>query len=212
MKRAKMPAVMPMLGLDGYMRVSGVATKYRKEYDKIAYELCAHHGFTIAQLAEVFDVSQASVIYRWLQQVPSFNTAVTDGRDFYDTHTVERTLIKAAIGYEYTETTEHMDANGDTISTVKHNKHQAPNVNAIRMWLYNRDAARYKDTKNLDVNGVVNHEHGITIDVSELDDKELGVVEKLLSKAVKTNATTARATALPPAFVNNGDDADTIEC
>jgi transcriptional regulator with XRE-family HTH domain len=58
--------------------MSGRPTKYDKQFDSMAYELCKH-GFTIEELAEHFNVSSRTISH-WMRNQESFRNAIFKGR------------------------------------------------------------------------------------------------------------------------------------
>lgn len=112
---------------------------------RIANILCKEHGFTLKQLARVFNVALITV-KTWMQKHAEFYAAVKSGRDFFDSEVVERTLLKRATGYEYEEVQikNGFDKNGNpTTETTTFTRYEPPNFVAIRFFLCNRDPGRY---------------------------------------------------------------------
>lgn len=121
----------------------------------IAEVLCREYGFLTVQLAEVFGVSRAAVI-KWASIHPEFRDAVRRGREEFDTGKVEQSLLKRALGYEYTEKTERVvfligkKKNTDVEvavpakEIVTTTKALPADVKAIMFWLQNRQPGRWK--------------------------------------------------------------------
>lgn len=126
----------------------GRPTKYKKEYDEQAYELCLLFGATNEQLAEYFNVNVDS-IYEWQKVHPSFSESLKRGKVIADVEVV-KTLFKRATGYEYKEVKneyegpEAAEEDTPTKKTVT-TKQMAPDVGAIAFWLKNRRGAQWND-------------------------------------------------------------------
>ena len=119
----------------------GRATKYRKEYDQLAYEMCLM-GATNAVMAEAFDVNE-STIENWLKNYPTFATKVRAGKLFADGK-VAAALYNRAVGQNVEEWRETMDKDGE-IHNLKTTKQLPGEVNAQRFWLKNRQPDNWKE-------------------------------------------------------------------
>lgn len=141
------------------------AKKYRKGvggrpsvYDPVktpkqAYLLCARHGATDEQLAEIFDVT-VTTIHNWKNQHPEFLDALKDGKDAWDTDKVEKALVHRAIGYSHDDVDIRV-VNGEIVQTpIK--KHYPPDATSMIFWLKNRQKDRWRDK--------VEHDHGVQED------------------------------------------------
>lgn len=115
-------------------------TKYRRNNPDIVRhysELHQNFGASPRELAELFDVSYATIL-KWMEQHEDFRQAIEDV-GFHMNLRVENALLKTACGYEYTEI---KDADGFITRTTK----LVPgNVNAQKFWLTNRSPDRWKD-------------------------------------------------------------------
>jgi hypothetical protein len=65
-------------------------TGYQKSFDKQAYIACAEGGFTNEQLRKLFDVKQYKTIWNWRNANPSFDEAITRGKDEFNQDKAER--------------------------------------------------------------------------------------------------------------------------
>jgi len=113
---------------------------------RIAYILSKEHGFTLKQLARVFNVALITV-KTWMQKHAEFYAAVKLGRDFFDSEVVEKTLLKRATGYEYEEVQikSGFDKNGGpTTETTIFTRYEPPNLIAATFWLTNRQPEQWK--------------------------------------------------------------------
>jgi len=126
------------------MRSIGRPTTYQPDYALQAKEWCAQFPFTHDELAKVFKVSRAT-IHNWKKEHPEFLASISDGVDDYHNPNVEKSLVRKAIGYDYTETMEEMDGNGALVKIRKTHKHAPPDTGALSFYLRNRKPDRWKD-------------------------------------------------------------------
>jgi hypothetical protein len=167
------PEKKPFADKYGIMRTSIYRTETydNHRFPHIAEILCKEYGFILVQLAEVFGVVKGTV-QSWIQTHPDFRTAVFRGREAFDTGRVEKSLLKRALGYKYTEKTERnvfligRKANSDVEvavparEVVTTQKELPPDVKAIMFWLQNRDSDRWKAVSYL--NAQVNANKTVT--------------------------------------------------
>jgi transcriptional regulator with XRE-family HTH domain len=189
---------------------------YEKTYDPVkfpqaAHVLCKEHGFTKAQLAEVFGVPVAT-LQGWINKYDEFQAAVLCGMDEFDSNVVERKLLQRATGYEYEEKTisEGFDRQGNRVETVTRSiKQQAPDVKAATFWLTNRRKNRWKQesqVNNVVSGGVTAHTDRtlkITADLSKMDVHQL----KALRDMIQVQSTNE----VHPADIENNDITHLIE-
>lgn len=117
---------------------------YNQEYhDKLAYRICAETGASNKALCKIFGLSVRQDLDRWYNLYPSLKEAVKAGRDFYYAERIEHSLVRRAMGYDYTET-ETGSRDGKPIE-VKRRKHVPPDVEAIKTYLRYRSPARWKE-------------------------------------------------------------------
>jgi hypothetical protein len=147
----------------------GRPPKYKSEYANMAKEIIRHSGFSIPKLAKVFSVDRATV-YRWMGEYPKFCDGIRQGRKIFDGIAIERSLVRRATGYRFTETTKEPNADGEMITTKRVSKIVPPDVAAIKHWQTNMDQANWKDRKS--------HEHGLDVDSQ-------GIVERLNSALLR---------------------------
>jgi hypothetical protein len=122
----------------------GRPTKFRKEYIKIAYQLCRLHGYTDEKLADVLDVDLSS-LKRWKEAHPEFRTEVQRGKDEFDSEQVESALLKRAKGFVRKRVTKrtYMIGNRQRVETTETMEEVAGSVDAERFWLRKRNPARW---------------------------------------------------------------------
>lgn len=123
---------------------------YKPEYAQMAQFCIEDSGFSMFKLAKLFKVSR-STIYRWIEGHQEFRDAVEKGRTVWDGLKIHKSLVKRAVGFRYTETTQEADENGDMKTTKKVSKMFPPDVAAIKHWQVNRDPDRWKDRQDVHV-------------------------------------------------------------
>jgi len=135
------------------MTETDTISKYKPEYCRQAYVASAG-GFDRAHLGKLFDVSKDE-IDDWLREYPEFAKAVLRGMDEYDTTQIEGALKKIALGYEYDEVTEKFDEDGDLVGRKIVTKQVQPSIQAITLWLTNRNRLRWSNRQDVAVTGGV---------------------------------------------------------
>ena len=124
-------------------------------------EAWARDGLTDVQICDNLGISVAS-FHNYKNEHLEFLEALKNGKEVIDIM-VENALLKAAMGYEYTETKE----TGNALEIT--NKYAQPNTTALIFWLKNRKPKEWRDKQDIDLNvkGKLN------INVTELSDEEL---------------------------------------
>jgi hypothetical protein len=129
----------------------GRPTKYNPTCNEQAYKLCLL-GFTDEELAAFFDV-HVDTVYEWKKVYPEFSEAVNRGKYIADGE-VAASLYKRSIGYSFEENTyEGINGNLQLTKTVE--KEMAPDPGAALNWLKNRQPKKWRDKKEVDLNGNV---------------------------------------------------------
>jgi len=128
----------------------GAPTKYRDDYARMALELFRSVPFSVVKLAKVLGVQRSSV-YNWMGEHPEFLDSIRQGRKIFDGQKIERSLVRRATGYRYTETTEEYDEDKSLKSVKKVKKTVPPDVAAIKHWQINMDQANWADKQRVDV-------------------------------------------------------------
>lgn len=136
-------------------------------FPQMAYVACLEGGFTDVKLAKLFNCN-ADTIYEWKKDHPEFSEAIKKGKLEHDNSAVVDSLLKRALGYDFTETTrerglipeykEEKDPDNPDVTiripigfpkmviTKKVKKHLAADVKAIELWLTNRHREIDPDT------------------------------------------------------------------
>jgi hypothetical protein len=132
----------------------GRPTKYSEDMHERAAFLIREFGMTDKQLAKAFGVAEAS-LKEWRQVYPAFSAATKEAKADYDSGTVEKSLLKRALGYRYKEVTKEKTDNGGMEITKEVIREMPPDTTAMIFWLKNRQPARWRDSKNIDHSGGV---------------------------------------------------------
>lgn len=117
-----------------------------------AYEGCG----TVSDLCEYLQIS-STVFYKWLKYEERFSEAVTRAKDFTD-DAVENALLKRALGFEFTETSERKSDGGDDDKGEKYvytetRKFVPGDVGAQKHWLAVRRGEKWNVAKKVEVSG-----------------------------------------------------------
>jgi len=128
---------------------AGRPTKYKSEYCKKALDFCSRMPFLVTDVAKMFDVA-VSTIEKWMIEYPEFSEAIKRGREEHDKK-VEQSLFERAMGYEHPE--EKIFNDQGKILRAQTIKHYPPDSTAMIFWLKNRQPEKWRDKKNIDVDG-----------------------------------------------------------
>lgn len=128
------------------VRNASVVDKWLEEDGLMLIECWSRDGYTIEDIANKIGVNKKT-IYDWRSQYPEIEHALRNGREIID-YKVENALLKSALGYKKKEvkvtTTMRYGKVVETIKEVTESE-QAPNVNAIQTWLYNRQKEKWRN-------------------------------------------------------------------
>jgi hypothetical protein len=118
----------------------GRPTLYRKSMVEQSRNLVLM-GYTHVQVAKFYNIDISS-LYLWKTLYPKFSDALNSTKDEDDSKVV-RSLHDIATGYSYVERKKETDDDGkEKLTRTK--KHMAPNIGAIKVWLYNRRPDEFK--------------------------------------------------------------------
>lgn len=117
-----------------------------EEDNLLLIECWTRDGYTIEDIANKIGIEKKT-IYDWRVNHPEIDQALRNGREIVD-YKVENALLKSALGYKKKEVKVTTTLRyGKVVETVKEvtESEQAPNVNAIQTWLYNRQRDKWKN-------------------------------------------------------------------
>ena len=112
----------------------------------------ARDGLIDQQIADNIGISK-STLYVWKRISKEFSNSLKRNKDIVDRE-VENSLLKRAMGYEYTEVTRERNGSGDMVETKRVTKQVVPDTTAIIFWLKNRKPNDYRDKRDLEVAGI----------------------------------------------------------
>lgn len=110
------------------------------------------HGLTDAELAKKIGVA-VRTIHRWKKDHPEFRDALIETKAILDAR-VEMSLFRRATGYLVTKT-EVTTEDGTETKQVTKTEEIAPDVQACRLWLMNRDPERWRDRQQVEHSGEI---------------------------------------------------------
>ena len=109
-------------------------TKYKKEYDELAYKLCLL-GSTDAEMADIIGVTE-STIALWKTKHRGFSDSIARGKEPADAE-IAGSLRKSAEGFEHK------------------GQYYPPNERSIRFWLMNRRPKDWREKTDVNLTGSV---------------------------------------------------------
>jgi len=134
----------------------GRPTKYKEEYNELAYKLCLL-GHTDEELAQFFEV-HVSTIHQWKLDYPDFSDSIKNGKEFADIEIVQ-SLYNRARGM----TLKKQVVKGEG-AIVEVEDEIPPDTTAMIFWLKNRQPKKWRDKQ------VQEHEGEITVINTPLSD------------------------------------------
>ena len=124
---------------------TGRETTYREELNELARKY-ALLGLTEEEMADVFNISVPTLI-DWKRRYPLFVEAINRGGINADAKVAERTYHRAlGVRVPATKIFQH----DGQIITHDYVEHYPPDTNAARLWLTNRQRARWKNREEVE--------------------------------------------------------------
>ena len=109
-------------------------------------EAWARDGLTDEEISKNIGISR-STLSEWKNRFSDISDALKKGKEIVDIH-VENSLLKRALGYEYTEVTKEV-VNGQMVAVKQVTKHIMPDTTAQIFWLKNRNPEKWRDSRQL---------------------------------------------------------------
>jgi hypothetical protein len=134
-------------------RQTGRPPSYSPVFAEEARAMC-QLGATDRDLADAFQVAIAT-IWRWSCAYPDFRSALKLGKKVADENVV-RSLYQKAIGYSYDAVKIFMPAGAEEPIYAPYTEHVPPDTTAAIFWLKNRQPDKWRDQRNVEVNGELN--------------------------------------------------------
>lgn len=168
-RRTKAPAKRYTRNCAGHLLAEGSRVFLPDHLDQV--RAIAMRGIDEDQLSEIFDISKRQ-LGLWKSQFPAFKKALEAGYTDADA-AVLGALYQTAVGYTHDEE-KVFQWDGEVIraDTVKHYK---PDVQAIKLWLTNRQRENWADRKQTEHSGQDGGPIGIR------DETKLEVVSSILA-------------------------------
>ena len=126
----------------------GRPSKFDEKFCVQAKKLCML-GATDVELAEFFEVSETT-INTWKKEHPKFLLSIKEGKQEADSEVASK-LYHRAIGYEHPEV--HVSNYQGEVTLTPLTKHYAPDPTAAIFWLKNRQPAKWRDIKAVEIGG-----------------------------------------------------------
>lgn len=129
--------------------MAGRPNKYYSHVEPklLLIEAWARDGVTEEQICNNLDVS-VSAWSEYKKEFPALVEALKNGREVIDVM-VENALLKAALGYNYTEE----ELNKITGQPIELRKVAHPNTTALIFWLKNRRPKEWRDKQEIEHSG-----------------------------------------------------------
>lgn len=125
-------------------------TKYSSESVDLCCALVKQFGATQKQMARVLGCTHVT-ISNWKKAHPDFKAKLRTAWDFFNSEKTEKSLIRRANGYSWTQTRIQI-VDGKRIVTTK-NVHVPPDPACIKFYLTNRATDRWRNQID------VSHDH-----------------------------------------------------
>ncbi|KKM66655.1 hypothetical protein LCGC14_1479010 [marine sediment metagenome] len=126
----------------------GRPTLFKQEFAEIAKELILH-GMSLSKLA-IFLKIHRDTLYQWMKDHPKFSDTITKAQDDYNCGRVEKSMLRSAQGFRFTETTHEADKDGNMVLTKKVRKFVPPNATMAIFWSTNRAKNRWKHQNRME--------------------------------------------------------------
>jgi len=128
------------------MNKGGQPTKYKPEYDRQVFRF-ALLGATDDEIADFYEV-HVDTITNWKKAHPSFFASLKRGKLEADGK-VTKSLYQRAKGYSHFE--DKIFNNNGIPLVVPTIKHYAPDTTACIFWLKNRQSAKWRDKRDIEI-------------------------------------------------------------
>jgi hypothetical protein len=149
----------------------GGPSRYRPEYDAEARNLCLL-GYTDTEIAEVFDVSIGTLM-EWKKRYPSFSASIRTGGVIADGQ-MAAALDARAVGHSRAAVKIHRPRGEKEPVIEPYIQHHAPDSNAAKFWLMNRQGKRWRERQEIDAKDSL---------ASQTPEQRLAAVVELMAKA-----------------------------
>ena len=131
-------------------------------------------GYSIQDIAEILGINPVT-LHKWRNRFPQIDEAMKAGKEVID-YKVESALLKCALGYKTKEVkTTTIMRFGKVVETQKEvlEKENAPNVQAITLWLTNRNKEKWKTPNSKSLLDEVEEDTSIQVTVTRAGKDEV---------------------------------------
>lgn len=150
-------------------RKEGQPTKYRKEFNEMAFKLCLL-GAKDKDLARFFEVTEQTVNH-WKNDYPKFFSSLKAGKEEADAK-IGESLYHRAKGYSHPDV--HISNFKGEITITPIIKHYPPDTTAAIFWLKNRNPQNWRDVTRVELTG----KDGEAIEFNSAEDLKIELVRR----------------------------------
>jgi len=146
----------------------------------------ARDGYSYQDIADRFGIA-GSTLSRWREKYPQIDEAIKEGKELTD-YRVENALLKCALGYKTKEVkTTTIMRYGKVVETQVEEleKEQAPNVQAITLWLTNRNKDKWKTPNSKNLLDEVEEDSTIQVTVTRAGKHEADNGEDIVNESIE---------------------------
>ena len=165
--------------------------KGERKWDEKFYKMIPDlilEGLTLKKIADIIGVNPKT-IHQWKKEKKRLGNAITKARDKVDCAKVEKSQLKRAIGFRYTEVTREYDQHGRLKAEKKTRKYVPGDTKAQQFYLRNRARERWPDIKSTEIGGPDGGAIPVAAGLSEEERAELKALsEKVVAELVKSSA------------------------
>lgn len=133
----------------------------------------ARDGLTEEQIAHNIGIKRQT-LYEWKKRFSVISYALKRGKEVVDRE-VENALLKRALGYTYEEVTVERqritEGNFQSVETRRVKRQVPPDTTALIFWLKNRKPEIWRDRKEIENSGNINHGVNIVIGIPDTEEE-----------------------------------------
>ncbi|AFU12936.1 Phage terminase, small subunit [Bacillus thuringiensis MC28] len=133
----------------------------------------ARDGLTEEQIAHNIGIKRQT-LYEWKKRFSVISYALKRGKEVVDRE-VENALLKRALGYTYEEVTvereQVTEGEFESVETKRVKRQVPPDTTALIFWLKNRKPEVWRDRKEIENSGNINHGVNIVIGIPDTEEE-----------------------------------------
>lgn len=157
----------------GYDRVAMRMGKYNEKLHPGRVLRMALQGMTDQEICRNFGIT-ASTLRNWMKRWPKFREALQEGRAEADSRVAEALYRRAVGGLKVPAVKPFLTKDGNIVY-AEYDETLPPDVAAARHWLAQRDPERWREKKEVEITGTLEHR----IEQMTLDEKKARLAELL---------------------------------